>query len=510
LVSATSESTGIIIIAQSRGQINYIVKGNIKDKLVMSSIPRKMLPVGINQITVFDDQGEPVCERLVFIQPEPEKNATQVNLPSTSKNDSIIYHIKVNPSGGNLSSGNVSFSAIENFPNTANSGNANILTNLLLTSDLKGRVNNPSDYFDTDKPNSAIYLDLIMLTNGWRRFVWKEILADKFPEISYTRQGGISIAGKVFGDNVQQPIPNSKVVLSVPSKYNYKFETLTDDKGKFEFPALEYNDTVYVKIETIKTPDGRAGNILINQTLEPGSDTYPYPILYNEIYDKEKLKENTKRDNQERKSLPKNQSSKESSPSFSYGSPTSTLKIGEEARNYSSIFQYISGRIAGVAYQGGSVIIRGSRTFLGGSDALIILDGVPVVAATLTAMLPTEFDRVEVYKGPETASYGSQGANGVLVFYSKQGNIQKKSSVELNLAGYHKTREFYAPPYESWPVKPATVEIPRTLYWNPNIIINANGEAVVRFKKDSAQDKLDITIEGLTDSGEIIYSRIKN
>jgi hypothetical protein len=135
---------------------------------------------------------------------------------------------------------------------------------------------------------------------------------------------------------------------------------------------------------------------------------------------------------------------------------------------------------------------------------------VPVVAATLTAMLPTEFDRVEVYKGPETASYGSQGANGVLVFYSKQGNIQKRSSIELNLAGYHKTREFYIPPYESLPVKPETIEIPRTLYWNPNIIINSDGEAVVQFKKDSARDKLDITIEGLTDSGEIIYTRIKN
>jgi hypothetical protein len=510
LVSTNSESTGIIIMAQSGGQINYIVKGKINNKQVISSIPKKVLSVGINQITLFDDRGEPICERLVFIQPEQAKNAAMVNLTAMEKDDSIICHIKVSPSGGKLSTGNVSLSVTEILPNTETSVNTTILTSLLLTSDIKGRVNNPAYYFNIDNPNRAKHLDLIMLTNGWRRFVWKDLMADKFPEISYSREGGISISGSVYDDNFSRPLSNNKVVLSIPSEFNFKFETNTDNKGKFEFPVLEYNDTVYVKIETVKSSDGKSGYIVLDQSLPPNSDTYPYPVLYSENYDKEKLKENTKRDNLERKNSPQIKSSREPSVSSSYGSPTSSFKVGQEAQNFSNVFQYISGRITGVEIQGNSIIIRGARTFMGNSDALLILDGVPVDASTLNTMTPNDLDRIEVFKGPETASFGSQGANGVLVFYSKQGNIPKRSSVELYLAGYHKTRAFYIPPYESWTIKPESIEIPRTIYWNPNVDINEDGEAVVRFKKIFSSDKLNITLEGLTDSGEIVYSRTEN
>ncbi|QNP53714.1 hypothetical protein H9L05_09325 [Hymenobacter qilianensis] len=56
-----------------------------------------------------------------------------------------------------------------------------ILTHLLLTSDLKGYVENPGYYFQNKTPATEQALDHLMLTQGWRRFVWKEILTDKKP-----------------------------------------------------------------------------------------------------------------------------------------------------------------------------------------------------------------------------------------------------------------------------------------------------------------------------------------
>jgi hypothetical protein len=77
------------------------------------------------------------------------------------------------------------------------------------------------------------------------------------------------------------------------------------------------------------------------------------------------------------------------------------------------------------------------------------------------------------------------------------------------MVGYQKTREFYIPPYESWANKPESHGVPKTLYWKPNISLNSQGEAVVRFKKFTSE-KWNITLEGITTSGEIVYKNIQN
>jgi hypothetical protein len=512
-VGANTESAGILIAAQSEGQIVYVVKGKIKDKPVMSSIPKKVLPEGISEITIFSEQGEPLCERLVFIRPETGKGMAGVDLTPVSKEDSVIYHIQVNPATGKTASGSISMSIKEFLPQESNQGNLNILSSLLLTSELKGRIHNPSNYFDSNNSNAEAQLDLVMLTHGWRKFVWEDLLADRFPEINYTRVGGISLSGIVFGDKISDPIPNAHVTLTMPSQYDFKIESTTDSKGKFQFPMLEYEENAYAKIESIKDDYGKAGNILLDRSVEPNDDTYPCPVLLNENYDQDKIKENTRIDNQERKKTPAIKVSKEDrlSASSSYGAPTTTLKIGEDALNYNSIIEYLRGRIAGVDVQSGNrIVIRGPKTFNMSSEPLLILDGVQADGSLISSLKPRDIDRIEVFKGAESATFGTQGANGVLIFYTKHANIQKRSSIELNLAGYHKTRAFYVPPYESWAVKPESIGISKTLYWNPNIPINARGEAVVRFKKKSASDKVCVTLEGLTDSGEIIYKKIQD
>ena len=511
LAADNSAPVKILIVAQSRGQINYISKGELKDKSVMSSIARKLLPPGITQITIFDGQGEPVCERLVFNYPEPGKNVSKVDLTTTNKNDSVIYSIKVTPSNGNLLTGNLSLSVAENLSNSGSTGNENILTNLLLTSDIKGRVINPSYYFDNANTNAASHLDLIMLTNGWRRFVWKDLLDGKFPEITYGRVGGISISGDVFGDFVTQPLANNKVILSVINKFDFKFETRTDFKGRFEFPALDYEDTVDIKIEATKTPEGKSGHIALSEMPAPNKGTNPLPVLYSENYDKDKLKENTKRDNIERKKQPKIKKDEEDeSQKGFYGSPSCELKIGEDANNYSNVIQYMQGRVPGVEIIGNKIEIRGPKTLMGSTDPLLILDGAQIDLNTLSSLSPLNLEKIDVLKGQETSMFGSRGANGVLVFFSKRGNIVKRSSIELKLTGYHKTREFYTPPYELWTVKPESIGVPKTLFWKPGISLNSKGEAEVRFRKKFSTDKISITLEGLTDSGEIIYRRLQN
>lgn len=503
-------STGnIIVVAQSRSQIHYISKGEIKGKDVLTILPKKLFPPGITQITIFNNEGEPVCERLVFIHPVPGVNIGKVEIASAPINDSTTYKIKVSPNNGNLSSGNLSLSVVENLPDKENTADENILTNLLLTSDIKGRVNNPSYYFDPHNSNASNYLDLVMLTNGWRRFVWKDLLADKFPPINYSRVDGITVSGTVFGDYISQTIPNSSVILSVLNKLDYKLKTTTDFKGRFEFPAIEFEDSAYIKIETVNSSEEKSRHISLDEITSPNSITNPSPLLNNESYDKSKLKENTKQENLKRKKNPKIKSKQENTTSFRYYNPSFVLKAGDNANGYNTLLEFISGKIPGVTVSNDQILIRGSRSINLGNDPLFIYDGGQIDMTTLKSLIPSQIDRIEVVKGDDAAAFGSKGSNGVLVFYSRGSGFTKSSSIELKLAGYQKTREFYIPPYQSWAYKPENFGVPRTIFWEPNIILDSKGEAVVRFKKGIAAEKISITLEGLTDSGEIIYKGLK-
>jgi hypothetical protein len=506
-----SMADSILLIAQSRGQIISISKANIHNNLAQLVLPKKLFPLGVAQFTLFNGKGEPICERLVFISPESGKNICKVDLSSKSENDSVIYNIKVTPSNGGRASGRLSFSVIEDLSNQESMPKENILTNLLLTSDIKGRVNNPSYYFDANNPKAPNYLDLVMLTNGWRRFVWKDLLNDKFGAINYSRGGGVSVTGTVFEDNLNHPVSNSTVILSALNDPNFKMKAITDNKGKFQFLGLGNDDDLDVKIETVKELGGKTGYIALDQTPEPSSITNPYPILYNENYDKDKVKENTKQDNLEMKKQPKAKSAiDETSQNRSFYTPSFVLKVGGDASNYTDIIEFINGKIPGVSVMNGEIIIRGIKSASSSSEPLFLLNGSPIDMSTLRSLPVANIDWVDLVHGAEATAFGSRGANGVLAFYSKSGSISKLTSVEVKVSGYQKTREFYTPPYESWTYKPESYGIPKTIFWKPNVILTPNGDATVSFKKKFAAEKFSVTLEGLTDFGEVIYKDARN
>jgi len=509
-ISENIASNEVIILGQSRGIITYVSKGEVKDKPVVSVIPKKLFPSGIAQITVFNGRGEPICERLVFIDRQIESNTNQVKLTPNIVGDSVIYNIKLKQSNGFPAKGNFSLTMVESLPNAISQEKENILTNLLLTSDLKGRINNASYYFDKNNPDANKHLDLVMLTHGWRRFVWQEIIANKFPNLKYSKAGGISIVGRITRDLLGIPMRQSKVVLSIQKTYNDKFETITDSKGKFEFPLMEYEDTIEVKIEAFKSGEGRRGQIILGDTLSPNITTTPLPFYYNEQYEKKKLSANSRREEIKRKKKVVENPGVENLRGRIYSDPSNVLLVGKDASTYSNILEYMKGKIPGVIITGDRVLIRGVNTFLGGTDPLFLLDGVPINPSSVSMLNTADIERIEILKGPEASIYGSNAANGVIAFYSKHGDYIKRGVIEFGMLGYHKAREFYVPPYDSWTYKPSDYHVPKTIFWSPNIVTDMEGEATIRFKKKFAVEKYTTVLEGLTSSGGIICAKTQD
>ncbi|NJK87790.1 MAG: TonB-dependent receptor plug domain-containing protein [Bacteroidales bacterium] len=418
----------VIVIGQTRGIIYYegihdLSKGNAE-----FSIDNSRFPSGIAQITVFSSRAIPLAERLVFIR---QNDDMKISFKSLGKNEDQLnqFEIETTDNSGKSIPANLSFSIVNAEKFNISEYKSTISEYLLLTSDLKGYINNPDFYFEKKDAFTNEALDNLMLTQGWRRFDWNNLVNNQFPELDFNFEKNIEIEGIITRELFDIPLKNCEVTLSVLTEFNDVFRTRSAKDGSFTFDGLVYYDTVDVKIEARK-PSGRKNLVIVipepeiekvtnfygEHTLTTVSkrDQKAYRKKMNELAIKQ-LKEEEKRE-EERNKL-----------EGIYGAPDNIIRGEDIPDGYSNVLQAIQGRVPGVDVRGNNVIIRGVNSFYGSTDPLFLLDGVPVIDVNAILSIPiTDVDRIEILKGPSAAIFGSRGANGVIAVYTKRGEYMKK------------------------------------------------------------------------------------
>ena len=93
----------------------------------------------------------------------------------------------------------------------------------------------------------------------------------------------------------------------------------------------------------------------------------------------------------------------------------SNLKVKKtEAQTYSSVYDYLRGRVPGVMVTSDNrIIIRGIGTNSDATDPLILVDGVETT--DLSSINPADVQSVDVIKDGSSAIYGMRGSNGVII-----------------------------------------------------------------------------------------------
>jgi hypothetical protein len=192
----------------------------------------------------------------------------------------------------------------------------------------------------------------------------------------------------------------------------------------------------------------------------------------------------------------------------------------KDLENTVSLSQYIAqGRIMGVADSAGYAFstrkMSMSLNSAGGDGSLppvpklsISLDGMILTDFSLADLPVSEVESIEVLLGVAyTAAYGSAGANGILVITTKRGSgrslkdISAPGIVIFMPKGYDIPRQFYSPKYETDQDK--SPDLRTTVYWNPNIVTDANGNAKLDFYNPSKPGKYRILIEGINADGDL-------
>jgi hypothetical protein len=189
-----------------------------------------------------------------------------------------------------------------------------------------------------------------------------------------------------------------------------------------------------------------------------------------------------------------------------YGTPDYSIQVTDKDANYSDVFQLIQGRVAGLFISGSypniSISIRGAR-----QNPLFLLDGAPVDIETIASLPVSVVDKVEVLKNAGLALFGMRGANGVISIFTKTGNNERSytpvyNSINAKVNGFYESRIFYSPKYDDPNNNNKKPDLRATIFWQPNVITDKDGNAVISFFNADHTTDIDICLEGISSSGD--------
>ena len=517
------------LIAQTNGQVNFVAKNMLQGQAFTAKIPKNRFPTGILQLTVFSPTNDPVAERLVFIN---HSDLLKIDMSTSKtvfdKREKVKLTLDVKDANAKPTVGSFSVSVIdESKVPFDESKETTIISNLLLSSDLKGYIEDPNYYFTDINEDRIRQLDILLLTQGWRRFEWKNILSNSFPNLAFEPETTMEISGRVKALN-GKPVVGGKVTLFSSVGDVFLMDTLTDVNGEFKFENLNFSDSTKFIVQARNEKDRKNVDIELNRIpaqlvtknknepmLEVNVNRSILPYLQNSKNQFDELRRYGIIGKSimlaEVKVVEKKPVLKNSSNLNGAGNADAIIK-SEDLLNCPFLTQCIQGRVAGIIVSNGIVYSARSMnsSFQGPVPMQIVIDGMMVEPEFISSINPLDVESIEVLKsGANTAIYGMRGGGGVLVINTKRGETNKDyrnyapGIISYNPKGLYKGREFYSPDYADPKINTKMADLRTTIYWNPNIVSDSTGKASVEFFNGDGIGKYKAIVEGVDINGKI-------
>ncbi|KAB5098588.1 hypothetical protein GAC71_06105, partial [Bacteroides thetaiotaomicron] len=186
----------LLLLAHVRGKM-ICAQWLLSDKGDIITIAKDQYPSGIVQCLLLDKNYNVLSERLGFI---PYRKAIMCKVrndkDSYGKRELIHTNLSLVDVNGNPVKGNLSVSITDESMSVADTTHS-ILSTLLLSSELKGRIETPSFYLQTDNPEAEKALDLLLMIHGWKRYRLPEIIKGNFEKPAMEPERFTSLSGRL-------------------------------------------------------------------------------------------------------------------------------------------------------------------------------------------------------------------------------------------------------------------------------------------------------------------------
>jgi TonB-dependent SusC/RagA subfamily outer membrane receptor len=509
------------------GGLATTVSVKLDSATICLDILKRHLHTGIATITLFSSSDEPLCERLFFVQ-----NYDQLNLNLSTDKESYATRGKVSiklsakTRADSVAIGHFSVSVIDESKVVLNENEeSTILSNLLLTSDLKGHVEQPNYYFTDINDEKLKELDLVMLTHGYRRFEWEKVLQSNDQHLVYQPEKSLEITGKAKSLLGASLTKASVSLLPIQSKQ--VFTTKTDDKGNFTFHDMVFADSARFILQAANAK-GKI-NTKLTYNADPPAPTVlaSLPVAadnVNTIISPAYLENNEKQQEELNKlGFGKGRMLKEvkikgfkaddqyETQSLAGAGHADQVLHSKDIGYGMSLATALTGKLRGVGFTNFDRPGHPQVPFLRGISTgpmLVIVDGFELMYSDVSIINPNDVETVEVLKYASASIYGMQSGNGVLVITTKRGggtdakDIASVGILPITVQGYHKVREFYSPKYETDQVNNHP-DLRSTIYWKPELVTDKDGNASFEYYNADGTGTYRIVIEGIDEKGNI-------
>lgn len=540
-------SKAAYMIGQMQHHIVFRQNINSGKGEIQGTINTEKLNSGILQVTVFNKDDIPLAERLFFVNNKEYIQAVSLRTDTLSFSSKGRNHFKIIMP--DTIQGSISVSVTDADYSLHSSRKESIYSSLLLTSDLKGYIHNPSWYFLSDNDSVRTALDLLMMTNGWRRFRWSELAGKARNPLAYTDPAYITISGKVSMEGTNRPFADKPLVALISAEgMSRNFQMIkTDKNGFFKLDSLIFFGNSRIFILDIRGKKSQfidvrlSGDTTEKLYLLPASGN----IFSDEHQGLKKMQNILAADYTAiqkekgilledvlitvKKKTPTEELAERYTRGMFSGDAVRTLDMvnTSDIVVQNNIFDYLQSRVPGLSVvepdystsslpsldnpfddpSGYRLYYRQgpSASSLGNIPMVIYLDEIETSSAVVATIPANQIAMVKVFSFFPAAPGG--GAGGALAIYTKKDQDITNSSRGdmITYKGFSVVKEFYAPNYKVETELMSKADSRITLDWRPNIFINnINPVIPVSFYNSDRTKKFRVIVEGMTTSGKMI------
>ncbi|MBR4811100.1 MAG: hypothetical protein IK039_04995 [Bacteroidaceae bacterium] len=540
-----------------RGELVEFLTFETGSEPIEKAISMRGIPEGVCRINIFDKDGNIYASRSIYHHNQEIKTPVlEVTSDKEQYNpfEKVLLRFNLKDGQGNPFRDRFCLS-VRDIRGQGNVLADDLRTSLLLSSDLKGLIENPSWYFDSDDPERDEALDLLMLVQGWERYDWQTMTGQKEFRERHRLEQSLTLNGWVLNSSGKKPVGDIEVLAALMPQDKTQSETYTyrtDSSGYFGFDiGSDFYDKARFTIDAHVTKQrllGTSARIKLDRSMIPAVRAYkPQELVFSSLQSGSKSSKNKNQTEEKADDLP-------TVISASTGLLLPDVDI-EEERMYIDYFTFnaydvvkdveidldkgdystdLMGYLLDKGYEvipddsGGIEAINGFAPFFYVHDSkkyqnqgvfenpssidskdiksIIVFDR-PMYLMNILTQCPLYQQYLTKtmvdLTGSETL-YQRMLLVDILVKegreLSTRDEIYKINKRITTVDGYSRPYSFYSPEYPNGPVL-GDVDFRRTLYWNPNVITDSIGNAQVEFYNSSITKHFNIEAAGITSSG---------
>lgn len=514
-----TQASSAFIIVHNHGVVKQMINPSISEGINEFKIATSSLGNGINIFTLFDENKKPVSERLFFKYPKDQLDLDiSIDAAEIAGRKKMNVKLLSKLQDGNTTASDLSMSVYK-IDSIQNVDPSNIINYLWLSSDLVGKVDAPTSFFDESNAGRWVAMENLMLTQGWRKYNWENVLSANSPAFEFLPEvAGKIITGKIIPKLPNAPLKDLGVYLSIPSTKTQFRSSMSDASGHllFQFPNFYTEDQVIAQIERQYNNDYK---LSIDNPFVKSSSKYPTKSFGFGRTGKYQLNQ-YHRDVAVQDNYNFNLNNRFVSPSIDssafYYQADVNYDLDDYAR-FNTIEEVLREYVSPVKLSKTkndfdiAVYDEVNKRFFNNAP-LILLDGLAI----------TDFNKFMEYDPLKIKSIdivdrmyflGSAGYSGILNFTTYRGNLEgfelDPKAIVLDYKGLQSRREFLAPVYETKDqINSHLPDFRHLLYWDPSININAGGIKDLSFYTSDVPGKYVIVLQGISPLGKAGYKEI--